>query len=74
MSNFEPLDGVITDTVIRLSWIDWIRIAFGSPVHSWVLTDTENVVGQTRSESRAWTEVIWKHRGPAGYGEVCSGS
>lgn len=72
MIETEYADCVIIHTTVRLSWPDRLRALFGKPIHCDTRTDTENVVGKVKTESRCWVETVIPNRPQGGMEESVS--
>ena len=55
-------DEIITSTLIKISFMDRLRVLFGKTIHISIFTKTENLPGKVESESRVWVEKIMKQK------------
>lgn len=62
-------DEIITSTLIKISFMDRLRVLFGKTIHISIFTKTENLPGKVKSESRVWVEKIMKQKPSGGYEE-----
>lgn len=57
-----PADRIVSDVTCSLGWRDRLKVLIGIPLLVRVEVFTENEVGRTKTQSRAWTPPLFPPR------------